>query len=113
MAKEGIAVLTDPNVTGCVIVTLPETLPATEALELKKGLAEHKLTVSAIVVNRVPADPFSADEWRELETLPTNVLGVREARRVHRAREALALLPGAVRLPEVNGNPVDALEDFL
>lgn len=113
VAKEGIAVLTDPNVTGCVIVTLPETLPATEALELKKGLAEHKLMVSAIVVNRVPADPFSADEWRELETLPTNVLGVREARRVHRAREALALLPGAVRLPEVNENPVDALEDFL
>lgn len=112
-AKEGIAVLTDPKVTGCVIVTLPETLPATEALELKKGLAGHGLDVSAIVVNRVPEDPFSAEEWRQLSTLPAEVLGVREARRVHRAKEALNLLPSALRLPELDAAPVSALEAYL
>jgi arsenite-transporting ATPase len=113
VAKEGVAILTDPKITGCVIVTLPETLPATEALELQKGLEGHKLSVSAIVVNRVPNDPFTPEEWSEIHSQPANVLGLREAKRIHRAREALNLLPGAVRLPEVDDSPATALEIFL
>ena len=38
-AQEGVTFLTDPSMTGCVIVTLPETLPVTEALDLVNRVA--------------------------------------------------------------------------
>lgn len=108
-AKEGVTVLTDPKITGCVIVTLPETLPVTEALELEKGLGKHQLPVSAIVVNRVPADPFSDDERKTLQNLPQTVFGARELKRIERAKAALELLrekhpQASVVLSEVDGD---------
>lgn len=111
-AHEGIKILTDPATTGCVIVTLPETLPVTEAMDLEKGLNKHHITVSAIVVNRVPRDPFSAEERKAisevLSTGNTSVFGARELRRIERAEAALALLrekrpQHSVVLPEVAG----------
>jgi anion-transporting ArsA/GET3 family ATPase len=96
VAEEGLAVLTDPRITGTVIVTLPETLPVTEAIELQAGLGKHRLPVTAIVVNRVPADPFSKEERSAVRTLlggqTEQVLGARELRRIERAEAALALL---------------------
>jgi anion-transporting ArsA/GET3 family ATPase len=109
-AARGVKVLTDPAITGCVVVTLPETLPVTEALELEKGLASHRLAVSAIVVNRVPRDPFTPEERRALQQLlQAPVFGARELRRIERAEGALAVLrerhpAGAVQLPEVEGS---------
>lgn len=109
-AQEGVQILTDPKITGCVIVTLPETLPVTEALELEKGLGKHGLPVSAIVMNRVPADPFSAEEKLALTAMlkGKDVFGAREVQRIDRAKQALALLRekhpiGSVELPEVAG----------
>jgi arsenite/tail-anchored protein-transporting ATPase len=96
VAEEGLAVLTDPRVTGTVIVTLPETLPVTEAIELQAGLGKHRLPVTAIVVNRVPADPFSKEERSAVTSMlsaqSAQVLGSRELRRIERAESALALL---------------------
>ncbi len=96
VAEEGLAVLTDPTITGTLIVTLPETLPVTEAMELQKGLTEHRLPVSAIVVNRVPRDPFSKEERSAvvaaLGSTTQLVLGARELQRIDRAESALALL---------------------
>lgn len=96
VAEEGLAVLTDPRITGTMIVTLPETLPVTEALELQEGLTKHRLPVSAIVVNRVPRDPFSKEERAAVSTVlsgqPGTVLGARELRRIERADAALQLL---------------------
>lgn len=115
-AQEGVATLTNPAITGCVIVTLPETLPVTEALELEKGLAKHKLPVSAIVVNRVPLDPFSAEERKALDdALPKGVFGARELRRIERSRAALELLHErrphrAVVLNEVEARGPEAAE---
>ena len=108
-AQQGVEILTDPNTTGCVIVTLPETLPVTEALELEKGLQKHHLPVSAIVVNRVPADPFAPDERAALMAAGGGeVFGLREVKRIDRARQALELLrekhpDRTVQLPEVDG----------
>lgn len=108
-AEAGLATLTDPATTGVIVVTLPETLPVTEALELEKGLAAHRLPVSAVVVNRVPADPFSEDERAALRAaLPGSVYGSRELQRIDRAKAALALLRerrpvGTVALAEVEG----------
>ncbi|MBL8917677.1 MAG: ArsA family ATPase [Myxococcaceae bacterium] len=96
VAEEGLAVLTDPRITGTLIVTLPELLPVTEALELQEGLTKHRLPVSAIVVNRVPNDPFSKEERAAVsEVLSAQgglVLGARELRRIERAQAALAVL---------------------
>lgn len=108
-AQDGLKVLTDPATTGVVIVTLPETLPVTEALELEKGMTKHKLPVSAIVVNRVPADPFSAEERSALQAaVPPTAFGTREMKRIERAKSALTVLHerhphGTVVLSEVDG----------
>jgi arsenite/tail-anchored protein-transporting ATPase len=110
-AADGVKVLTDRALTGCVVVTLPETLPITEALELERGLGAHHLAVSAIVVNRVPGDPFSREERSAVQGVigtDGSVFGSREMRRIERAEAALALLRekrplGNVVLAEVEG----------
>lgn len=111
-AKAGLDLLTDPQTTAAVVVTLPETLPITEALELKRGLEKHHLPVAALVVNRVPKDPFSAAERQALAGVLLGgaaVLGARELRRIERAEAALNLLRGRadagsyVVLSEVEG----------
>jgi anion-transporting ArsA/GET3 family ATPase len=91
VAREGVAVLTDPKQTGCVIVTLPETLPVSEAIELSHGLTKHKLQIAAIVMNRVPLNPFSLEERAAVSKLlsgPTPILGSREMHRIDRAHSA-------------------------
>lgn len=121
-AQEGVRILTDPNITGTIIVTLPETLPVTEAMELEKGLGKHKLPVSAIVVNRVPKDPFSADERKALNEVLKNgdstVFGARELKRIERAEAALALLrekhpEHTVVLSEVDGVGAEASKNLV
>lgn len=98
VARQGVEMLSNPEITTSIVVTLPETLPVTEALELAKGLEKHKVPVRAVVVNRVPQDPFSADERVALKGLMTSgngvlgVLGGRELKRIERADAALQLL---------------------
>lgn len=111
VAEEGLAVLTDPRITGTIIVTLPETLPVTEALELHRGLTAHQLPVSAIVVNRIPTDPFTPTERAALAKALQGVLvlGGRELRRIERSSAARALLENQAPadcflLPEVSGD---------
>lgn len=95
VAKLGIEMLTDPKITSSVVVTLPETLPVTEALELAKGLERHRVPVSGVIVNRVPVDPFSPDERVAMKALVSNghgVYGGRELKRIERSDAALKLL---------------------
>jgi arsenite/tail-anchored protein-transporting ATPase len=66
VAREGLTQLTDPAQTGVVAVTLPERLPVSETLELCQGLRRYDVPVAAVVVNRVPADPFEPAETRAL-----------------------------------------------
>jgi anion-transporting ArsA/GET3 family ATPase len=112
-AKEGLEVLTDAKVTGTLIVTLAETLPVTEALELKRGMEKHRLPVLSVVVNRVPNNPFSVEERVAVDALlkaqPAPVFGGRELMRIERAEAALQLLENSgvhfVQLAEVDGVP--------
>ncbi len=122
VAEEGLAVLTNPQITGTMIVTLPETLPVTEAMELQAGLTSHRLPVTAIVVNRVPRDPFSTDEREALKTMlsgtTTTVLGTRELKRIERAEAALHFLKERasadhVVLSEVDGAGSQATLNLL
>lgn len=102
--REGLELLTDPEKTGAVVVTLPEALPVSEALELVRGIDEHQIPLAEIYVNRVPFDPFSPEEREVVRRLldgrpPT--LGERSIERIDRARVALARLAEAVRVPVV------------
>jgi anion-transporting ArsA/GET3 family ATPase len=62
LLREGQAYLNNPKQTACFVVTLPETLPVTEALELIDGLRETNMHVGAVVVNKVVEDVFSPQE---------------------------------------------------
>ncbi|MBK7858489.1 MAG: ArsA family ATPase [Archangiaceae bacterium] len=119
VAREGLDTLTNPAITTAVVVTAPETLPVTEALELAKGLERYRVPVSGIVVNRVPNDPFSGDERAALRGIVSRekgVLGGRELNRIERSEAALQLLlergnRRVVQLPEREATgPALALE---
>ncbi len=100
-AQEGLSVLTNPQRTAAIVVTLPESLPTTEARELCEALEKHQVAVAAVWVNRVPSSDFTADEVTALErffqTQP--VYGMRELSRIERARRAIGELGGAPPAP--------------
>ncbi len=62
--------LEDPAQSGIVIVTLPEELPTNETIELAgKITSELSLPIGAVVLNRMRALVFDADEHRALAPL--------------------------------------------
>lgn len=106
--REGLELLMDPQRTGAVVVTLPETLPVTEALELVAGIRHHEIPLAHVFLNRVPFDPFSAEEKDAVRRMlagrpPT--LGERTIERIDRARVAYG------RLAEGAGVPIAVLHD--
>jgi anion-transporting ArsA/GET3 family ATPase len=106
--REGLELVLDPAKTGAVVVTLPETLPVSEALELAAGIEEHRIPLVKLVVNRVPFDPFDADEKalaRGMLAGRPPMLGARTLERIDRARVALDRVARAVTVP------VDVLQD--
>jgi anion-transporting ArsA/GET3 family ATPase len=93
--KEGLQLLTDPAQTGSVVVTLPETLPVSEAMELADGIRKHQIPLAAMIANRVPYDPFTAEEKQSVFERVKGVgptLGVRSLERIERSRQALGRL---------------------
>ena len=62
-------VLTDAAMTGVIIVASPEEMPVTESLELVDRLAETRVDVAAIVVNRVLPELFGRGEEEIFERL--------------------------------------------
>ena len=100
--REGLSLLMDPGQTGALVVTLPETLPVTEALELVAGIHKHDIPLAQVIVNRVPFDPFEAEEReavrRLLEGRPPT-LGERTVERIDRARVAFERLSRELRVP--------------
>jgi anion-transporting ArsA/GET3 family ATPase len=100
--REGLSLFTDPAHTATMVVTLPESLPVTESLELVEGLRRHQVPLAAMVANRVPADPFTADERAEVDTLNAEkgpFLGERALKRLDRTHVALDRLRRLSTLP--------------
>lgn len=65
-------ILRDPEVTGTVIVAVPEEMPVTETLELSARLdAETEVDLAAVVVNRVLPELFGDREEATFEALST------------------------------------------
>lgn len=102
--REGLDLLKDRARTGALVVTLPETLPVSEALELVAGIESHGIPLAQVLVNRVPFDSFSDEEREVVRGLlagrgPT--LGERTLERIDRARVSLSRLRRAVKVPIV------------
>jgi anion-transporting ArsA/GET3 family ATPase len=100
--REGLSLLMDPQQTGAVVVTLPETLPVSEAIELVRGIQHHEIPLAQVMVNRVPFDPFTDEERAIVRGIldgrpPT--LGERTMERIDRARGALERLRGEISVP--------------
>jgi anion-transporting ArsA/GET3 family ATPase len=91
--REGLETMTDPRRGGAVVVTLPESMPITEAFELKDALRRLSIPVRAMILNKLPRDPFTPEEKLALDAYlaePSNghLLGGREFKRLERALEA-------------------------
>jgi arsenite/tail-anchored protein-transporting ATPase len=100
--EEGLDLLMDPKRTGAIVVTLPETLPVSEALELVAGIHEHQIPLAHVFVNRVPFDPFEGRERDALSRIldgRPKVLGERTLERIDRARLAIERVRHAVEEP--------------
>jgi anion-transporting ArsA/GET3 family ATPase len=99
--REGQAYLNDPARCLAWVVTLPELLPVTEALELVEGLRETKVTPAGVLLNRIPADPFDADERKALAELLADqpMHGALAFQRIGTAKAAAAELRAGTELP--------------
>jgi arsenite-transporting ATPase len=67
--REGQALMYDPTKTGTWVVTLPEVLPVTEALETMEALERDNLPLGGVILNRWLDDPFTAEERAVLAPL--------------------------------------------
>lgn len=92
--REGLALLRDPASTTSIVVTLPETLPVSEAAELVRGLRHHGIPFSSVVLNRMVRDPFVNRERAAVDELVRGraMLGSRTLPRIDRAKAAVARL---------------------
>ncbi len=116
--REGLSLLTDPAHTAALVVTLPESLPISESLELCAGLSKNRVPLVGVVVNRVPQDPFSVAERSELDTFNAvqgPLAGTRSISGMDRARAALGRLANATalpvyRIPEVAARGLELVE---
>ena len=99
--REGQSYLNDPKKSGAYVVTLPETLPISEALELLDGLAKTDVPCSGLFVNRVPETEFSEHERVALEAyIETQPLfGAEGFYRTVESRRAIERLHLATPLP--------------
>jgi anion-transporting ArsA/GET3 family ATPase len=67
--KEGQSYFYDTNHTSAWIVTLPQTLPVSEAIELKSALVEETIPIGGFILNRAPFNPFTHEEQQELDAV--------------------------------------------
>ncbi len=67
--REGQSYLNDPTKAVAWVVTLPELLPVTEALELIQGLRDTRVEPAGVILNRVPQDPFDPAERQALDEI--------------------------------------------
>lgn len=103
LLREGQALLNDPEVSSAWVVTLPETLPITESLELIEGLEATRMPVGGLIVNRLPDNPFTEEEQTALERVVdrVRVYGSIAFARLQESRRALERLESVVQHPMI------------
>jgi arsenite-transporting ATPase len=89
--REGQKFLYDRSSSAVWIVTLPQTLPVSEAIELSTVLRKESLPFGGFILNRAPFNPFTEQEEELLEGLsrksPAGKLLV-DLERIRRFRES-------------------------
>ncbi len=89
--KEGQSYMYNPELTAAWIVTLPQTLPVSEAIELKEALIREHVPVGGFILNKAPFNPFTEEEEKILESLTQKSQTKRlmiDLERIRRLREA-------------------------
>jgi anion-transporting ArsA/GET3 family ATPase len=101
--REGQGYLNDPDRAAAWVVTLPETLPVSECLELLEGLDRTSMPVGGIFLNRVPFDPYTTRERDLLRPLLDghDVLGAESFFAPELAQRETARLLAGTRAPVV------------
>lgn len=100
--RKGQGFIYDAHMTAAWVVTLPETLPVTEAIELVAGLRRTNVPLGGVLLNRFLADPFSPAERALVEAWMTEA-----PLRGHFAFERIVMAAESVkRLSEVAHLPV-------
>jgi anion-transporting ArsA/GET3 family ATPase len=69
--KEGQSYFYDKTQTAAWVVTLPQTLPVSEAIDLKRELSQEEIPFGGFILNRAPFNPFTEEEEQILESLST------------------------------------------
>jgi len=89
--KEGQSYFYDKKQTAAWVITLPQALPVSEAIELKESLEKEKIPVGGYVLNRAPFNPFTPEEETILASMSmkskTHKLMI-DLERIRRLREA-------------------------
>lgn len=108
--EAGQAYLNNPDTAAAWVVTLPETLPVSEAVEMVAGLRRTDVPVGGVILNRYPVDPFTPGEREELNHAldGKRVLGALGFHKVERSREAAARLEREVSLPVIKMAEMDS-----
>jgi arsenite/tail-anchored protein-transporting ATPase len=103
--REGLDFLQDPGRTAALLATLPEPLPVSEALHLSAELRGLELPLAAVLLNRMPEDPFPEPRARAaLEALLARHgphEGSRALARLELARACQARLGAELAVPLV------------
>jgi len=99
--RRGQAYINNPEVTAAWVVTLPEQLPVTEALELLDGLERTQVPAAGIILNRDLENPFSAAEVKAIEQAISKrpVRGMTTFQRIQTAGRESQRLLAATELP--------------
>jgi anion-transporting ArsA/GET3 family ATPase len=99
--REGQAILNNADNSASLVVTLPEEFPVTEAVELVEGLRKTRMPVGGVILNRMPVDPFSAEERALLAPLldAHKHLGAGEFHHFTECRKARERLARAIDVP--------------
>jgi arsenite-transporting ATPase len=110
--REGQAFFNDPEKSAAWVVTLPETLPVSECLELLEGLGKSRMPIGGVLLNRVPVDPYRPEERAALEPIlrEHDVLGKNSFRRPLRARREVERLLASTDVPVYALPEVDSTE---
>ncbi len=99
--RRGQGFIYDARMTAAWVVTLPETLPVSEAIELVEGLRQSKVPLGGVLLNRFLPDPFTSEERARVQVwMDQHRLRGRFAfERIVMAAESVQRLSEATHLP--------------
>lgn len=100
--KEGQGYFYDTAKTAAWIVTIPQTLPISEALELKTALEKETIPLGGFILNKAPMNPFTEEEEKILESISAKSQTKRlmiDLERIKRLRDAEKRLKDSTSKP--------------